>query len=160
MNKIQLFWEGFVEGWKAEAARQKAEKLAKLQKTALLHTAPANRDICKDLTPTEIDTVIEVFAQVPAGTEGCTQAACRQPQNAYPDIADVLDADELADVLQCLAEAPIAVSVAATNIDISVSTPSSIPVFFFAEMVEHNIDEAIDPAYEAWVDMAQQGYYC
>jgi len=27
-------------------------------------------------------------------------------------------------------------------------------------MVEHNIDEAIDPAYEAWVDMAQQGYYC
>jgi hypothetical protein len=42
----------------------------------------------------------------------------------------------------------------------SVSTPSSIPVFFFAEMVEHNIDEAIDPAYEAWVDMAQQGYYC
>ncbi|WP_314909484.1 hypothetical protein [Cardiobacterium hominis] len=156
MNKISLFWEGFVEGWKAEAARQKAEKLAKLQKTALPHTAPANREICKDLTPTEIDTVIEVLAQVPAGIENSTQAVYVQPQNAYSDIADVLNAD----VLQCLAEAPTAVSVAATDIDISVSTTSSIPVFFFAETVEHNIDEAIDPAYEAWVDMAQQGYYC
>ena len=156
MNKISLFWEGFVEGWKAEAARQKAEKLAKLQKTAFPHTAPANREICKDLTPTEIDTVIEVLAQVPAGIENSTQAVYVQPQNAYSDIADVLNAD----VLQCLAEAPTAVSVAATDIDISVSTTSSIPVFFFAETVEHNIDEAIDPAYEAWVDMAQQGYYC
>ena len=54
----------------------------------------------------------------------------------------------------------MAVSVAATSSDTSTNTSSSIPVFFFAETVENDIDEAIDPAYEAWIDMAQQGYYC
>lgn len=155
MNKISLFWEGFVEGWKAEAARQKAEKLVKLQKKA-----PDNRDIRKDLTSAEIDAVIELLAQTTVKIEDCTQAIYRQPHDAYPDISDVLDADDLVDVFRCLAEAPMAVSVAATSSDISTNTSSSIPVFFFAETVEHNIDEAIDPAYEAWVDMARQGYYC
>ena len=160
MNKIQLFWKGFVEGWKAEAARQEAEKLAKSQKKAMLHTAPDNRDVRKVLTSTEIDTVTELLAQVPAGIEDCIQAICTQPQNAYPDVTDVLDTDDLADVFQSLAEAPMAVSVAATRNDTSTNTSSSIPVSFFAETVENDIDEAIDPAYEAWVDMAQQGYYC
>ena len=160
MNKIQLFWKGFVEGWKAEAARQEAEKLAKSQKKALLHTAPDNRDVRKVLTSTEIDAVIELLAQTPAKIEDCTQTICTQPQNAYPDISDILDADDLVDVFQCLAEAPMALSVAATSSDTSTNTSSSIPVFFFAETVENDIDEAIDPAYEAWIDMAQQGYYC
>ena len=126
----------------------------------MLYTAPDTKDVRKDLTPAEIDAVIELLEQVPAGIENCTQAICTQPQNAYPDVTDVLDADDLADVFQCLAEAPMTVSVEETSINISTSTRSSIPVFFFAETVENDIDEAIDPAYEAWIDMAQQGYCC
>ena len=73
-------------------------------------------------------------------------------------MTDVLDAEELVNVLQLLAEAPTTpASVIADDAEHE-NTPS-IPVFYFPEVEETAIEE-LDPAYGTWVEHCQQGYCC
>ena len=75
-----------------------------------------------------------------------------------PRVTDVLDAEELVDVLQLLAEVPVVPTDAIVDAAEDENT-ASIPVFYFPETEETAIEE-LDPAYATWVEHCQQGYCC
>lgn len=75
-----------------------------------------------------------------------------------PRVTDVLDAEELVDVLQLLAEVPVVPTDAIVDAAEDENT-ASIPVFYFPETEETAIEE-LDPAYGTWVEHCQQGYCC
>ena len=115
----------------------------------------AGFDVGTHLTAEELDTVL---AESPYATplDKPTKQALQTTDT--PRVTDVLDAEELANVLRILAEAPTApTSVIADSVDHD--KVSSIPVFYFPEANEAGIEE-LDPAYGAWVEHCQQGYCC
>jgi len=148
---IALFIEGFIEGWNEVSA-----------KPAGTPHPPKAADtgfvVGTHLTVEELGTVFSLLAEPP-----CT-AMCDKPTEQVsqttdvPRVTDVLDAEELVDVLQLLAEVPVVPTDAIVDAAEDENT-ASIPVFYFPETEETAIEE-LDPAYGTWVEHCQQGYCC
>ena len=148
---IALFIEGFIEGWNEVSA-----------KPAGTPHPPKAADtgfvVGTHLTAEELDTVFSLLAKPP-----CT-ATCDKPTEQVsqttdvPRVTDELDAEELVDVLQLLAEVPVVPTDAIVDAAEDENT-ASIPVFYFPETEETAIEE-LDPAYGTWVEHCQQGYCC
>lgn len=148
---IALFIEGFIEGWNEVSA-----------KPAGTPHPPKAADtgfvVGTHLTVEELGTVFSLLAEPP-----CT-ATCDKPTEQVsqttdvPRVTDVLDAEELVDVLQLLAEVPVVPTDAIVDAAEDENT-ASIPVFYFPETEETAIEE-LDPAYGTWVEHCQQGYCC
>ena len=148
---ITLFIEGFIEGWNGTSG--------KLTGNPPPPKATAARfDACTHLTPEDLETVFALLAKPPYTVASNKPAEQASPTMGTHRVADVLDADELADVLRLLAEAPTTPASVIADVAEPENTPS-IPVFYFPEVEETAIEE-IDPAYGAWVEMVQQGYLC
>jgi hypothetical protein len=155
MKKIILFLEGFVEGfvqgWNGASAKP-------AENPQLPKVVAARFDASPHLTPEDLETVFALLAKPPYTVASNKPAEQASPTMGTHRVADVLDADELADVLRLLAEAPTTPASVIADVAEPENTPS-IPVFYFPEVEETAIEE-IDPAYGAWVEMAQQGYCC
>lgn len=148
---IALFIEGFIEGWNEVSAKPAGNPSPST-------TTSARFDACTHLTAEELGTVFSLLAEPP-----CT-ATCDKPTEQVsqttdvPRVTDVLDAEELVDVLQLLAEVPVVPTDAIVDAAEDENT-ASIPVFYFPETEETAIEE-LDPAYGTWVEHCQQGYCC
>ena len=88
-SHLSLFIEGFIEGWNEVSAKPKVAD---------------TEGVGKHLTQEELGTVFALLAEESA-VEPMTPA---QAKDEHPSVADVLDAEELGDVMQLLAEAPAA----------------------------------------------------
>ena len=148
---IALFIEGFIEGWNEVSA-----------KPAGTPHPPKAADtgfvVGTHLTAEELDTVFSLLVEPPC-TATYDKPTEQAPQTTdAPRVTDVLDAEELVDVLQLLAEVPVVPTDAIVDAAEDENT-ASIPVFYFPETEETAIEE-LDPAYGTWVEHCQQGYCC
>ena len=148
---MTLFIEGFIEGWNGSSVKPAGNpQPPKATATGF--------DVGTHLTAEELDTVFSLLAEPPCATSRDKPTEQAPQTTDTPRVIDVLDAEELADVFRLLAEAPAVPThtIADTAED---EKTSSIPLFYFPETEETDIEE-IDPAYGTWVEMAQQGYCC